>query len=197
MKVTESKLGNNIFLISGALILVLVSSLILLQTTLAQEGGGDGGGCCEGPIREREPITQTTTTTTTTTPFCGDGTVNNGETCELPNTNNNPYCSQTTSDCSGNKTGTRDGNGNCNSNCGCLQDPFAYNCLKDSCGATCDDNSDCQPKCVGDVRYFGGTCGTNSCSCSYQSENCNNQDGWVDTSGFACDGGCRRCKNQE
>ncbi|MBS3054871.1 MAG: hypothetical protein J4452_00055 [Candidatus Aenigmarchaeota archaeon] len=198
MKATESKLGNNIFLISGALILVLVSSLILLQSTLAQEGGGDGGGCCEGPIREpREPITQTTTTTTTTTPFCGDGTVNNGETCELPNTNNNPYCSQTTSDCSGNKTGTRDGNGNCNSNCGCLQDPFTYNCLKDSCGAQCDDSSDCQPKCVGDIRYFSGTCGTNSCSCSYQTENCNTGDGWYDTSGFSCDGACRRCKNQE
>jgi len=150
---------------------------------------------------DREPpepgttTTTTTTSTTTTAPFCGDGTVNNAEQCELPNTNNNIYCPQTTSTCLGNQTGTRDNKGNCNSTCQCMQDPFTYSCVKDSCGAVCSVNSDCPNKCVGDARYFSGACAA-GCFCSYQSEECTG-DGWYDTSGWACNGDCQRCKQQE
>jgi parallel beta-helix repeat protein len=50
------------------------------------------------------------------------------------------------------------------------------------CGAECDQDIDCQNKCVGDVRYYSGTCDLiSSCNCSYSTEDCNNQDGWVDT----------------
>jgi len=150
---------------------------------------------------DREPpepgttTTTTTTSTTTTAPFCGDGTVNNAEQCELPNTNNNIYCPQTTSTCLGNQTGTRDNKGNCNSTCQCMQDPFTYSCVKDSCGAVCSVNADCPNKCVGDARYFSGACDA-GCFCSYQSEECTG-DGWYDTSGWTCNGDCQRCKQQE
>lgn len=125
-----------------------------------------------------------TTTTTTIVQFCGDGTVNNGEQCELPNTNDNDYCSQTTSTCSGNQIGTRDSLGNCNSACQCVNDTFTYSCVKNSCGAQCAVNSDCPNKCVGSVRKFNGQCDSSSCACTYQTENCNNQDGWYNTSEF-------------
>lgn len=121
------------------------------------------------------------TTTTTIVHFCGDGTVNTGEQCELPNTINNTHCSQTTSTCSGNQTGTRDSLGNCNSACQCLKDPFTYSCVKNSCGAECAVNSDCQNKCVGSVRYYNGNCGSTSCSCTYTTQDCNSLDGWYNT----------------
>jgi len=183
---------NKSFIFAVLAFALLITFFYSITPTFSQQGcGADCGG------EPHEHRGGQITTTTTTTPFCGDGVVQNGEQCELPNTNNNPYCPQTTSTCSGNKTGTRDAFGNCNGVCGCVNDPFTYNCVKNSCGAECSVNSDCQPKCVGDIRYFNGTCGSTSCSCSFQSENCNNQDGWYDTSNFTCDGACRRCKNQE
>jgi hypothetical protein len=79
------------------------------------------------------------------TPTCGDGAINQAsETCELPSISNNAYCTQSTTDCSGTKLGTRDALGNCNANCGCAPDSFKnFQCVKGSCGATCDSNDDC------------------------------------------------------
>ncbi|MBN1792921.1 hypothetical protein JW826_04535 [Candidatus Woesearchaeota archaeon] len=115
-------------------------------------------------------------------PYCGDGTVQPPETCELPGTSNNPFCAQTTSSCNGNLTGTRDAFGLCNSACGCAQDPFQYSCVEGQCGATCDADSDCAPKCVDDVYYHGGACDMQSaCACSYDSEDCDSKDGWYVT----------------
>ncbi len=76
-------------------------------------------------------------------PYCGDGNIDQGETCELPNTFNNPYCTQTTQKCFGNKLGTRDAYGDCNNECGCSEDSFFIRCVKCKCGAQCDSNDDC------------------------------------------------------
>jgi hypothetical protein len=48
------------------------------------------------------------------------------------------------------------------------------------CSAECESASDCEPKCQGSVRYFGGTC-TGSCECEYSTEDCDEKDGWYDT----------------
>jgi len=118
-------------------------------------------------------------------PYCGDGFVNvsSGETCELPNTFNNAYCGQTTTDgCIGHKIGLRDAFGDCSASCGCTNDNFTYSCVPGQCGATCDGNEDCEPKCVGNVFYYGGACDlATGCSCSWTTENCDSHDGWYDT----------------
>jgi len=74
---------------------------------------------------------------------CGNDIVETGETCELPSTSDNPFCGQSTSQCSGTKLGTRDAFGYCNVVCGCTEDSFTYSCIKDQCGAECDSSDDC------------------------------------------------------
>ena len=96
--------------------------------------------------------------------YCGDGIVKPPETCELPNTNNNPFCSQTTTDCLGMKFGQRDAYGDCDDNCGCINDPFTYSCVKDTCGAVCDDVSDCSEKCL-DKKWYSSYGCTDNCDC--------------------------------
>jgi hypothetical protein len=49
-----------------------------------------------------------------------------------------------------------------------------------TCNAECDQNTDCKDKCVGDARYYSGSC-QSTCSCSYTNENCNSKDGWYNT----------------
>jgi hypothetical protein len=66
---------------------------------------------------------------------------------------------------------------NCQTNCSPPQ-TNSY-CVKNVCGAECDKNGDCASKCVGKVRYYNGNC-LDSCSCSYTTEDCNN-DGWYNT----------------
>lgn len=116
-------------------------------------------------------------------PFCGNGKIDPPEECELPDTLNNIFCSQTTtSECQGYKLGVRDAYGDCGSGCGCVPDPFVYNCVKGQCGAVCDKNSDCTNYCSGNFRYYNGVCRTcSTCSCSYSYENCNSRDGWYPT----------------
>ncbi len=115
-------------------------------------------------------------------PECGNGNVDSGEACELPDTFNNPFCSQTTAgECQGNKLGVRDAFGDCNAGCGCVLDSFAYTCVEGQCGALCDSNEDCGSYCseTGNFRYFNGVCRTcSTCSCSYSYENCDSRDGW-------------------
>jgi hypothetical protein len=79
------------------------------------------------------------------TGFCGDNILEGDEQCELPNTQNNHACCQTTTECNlaTHQLGTRDGFGDCNSGCGCTSDQFNYQCVKNQCGATCSTNSDC------------------------------------------------------
>jgi Mg-chelatase subunit ChlD len=80
----------------------------------------------------------------------------------------------------------------CLGDCTCTDNPVTCNppstqtyCVKDVCGAVCDSNDDCANKCVGNIRYFTGTCNTCSdCKCSYQTEDCNLQDGWYNTSTY-------------
>ncbi|MBN2142774.1 hypothetical protein JW711_05595 [Candidatus Woesearchaeota archaeon] len=112
-------------------------------------------------------------------PQCGDGTVQPPETCELPGTSDNPYCEQTTSECSGYLLGLRDAFGNCDAVCGCTDDPFDYACVEGSCGAECDADLDCEPQCLGNVYYYGGACDMQTtCACLYDSEDCDVHDGW-------------------
>jgi len=162
---------------SKAVLLVpmIIVGLIFAAVAVYSYSTGGGGGCAS--CGERESGGGGTTTTLI---VCGNGVINSGEQCEYPSTSNNAYCSQTTSSCSGNQTGTRDSYGNCGSTCQCSQDPFTYSCVKDSCGAECSINSDCANKCVGDVRYYNGQCGSTSCACTFTTENCNG-DGWYNT----------------
>ena len=97
--------------------------------------------------------------------FCGDNVVQLflGEQCELPSTFDNIFCSQSQQTCQGNKTGTRDAFGDCNSQCSCLQDPFVFLCIKNSCGAQCDSNDDCDDQ----NSLTIDTCNLDSCGCQH------------------------------
>ncbi len=77
--------------------------------------------------------------------YCGDGMVDSSsEECELPDTQDNSYCEQSTEKCEGKKTATRDEFGYCDPNCGCLQDVWPVaECVQGSCGAECDSDDDC------------------------------------------------------
>ncbi|MFH1510130.1 MAG: Ig-like domain-containing protein, partial [Candidatus Woesearchaeota archaeon] len=98
--------------------------------------------------------------------YCGDGNINNGETCERPSTSNNQYCSQSAYQCVGTKKAVRDSYGNCNSQCACSYDSFGTaQCVKDSCGAECSTNSDCDDG----NAYTSDSCDLASCSCKHTS----------------------------
>jgi hypothetical protein len=116
-------------------------------------------------------------------PYCGNGILDPEEECELPGTEDNSYCGQSTqSTCEGFKMGVRDAYGDCEEECGCTNDPFTYQCVKGECGALCEKNSDCQSYCSGGFRYFNGVCRTcSTCSCAYSYENCDYRDGWYKT----------------
>ena len=81
--------------------------------------------------------------------------------CQLPGTDNNDNCPQTTTGCLQKKTGTRDNKGFCDASCGCVSDSFSYSCVKDSCGAVCDSNDDCND---GNSQTTD-TCNLDTCSC--------------------------------
>ena len=89
------------------------------------------------------------TSSSTPTSLCGNNKIDTGEQCELPSTNDNSYCSQSTSSCDTNrKYCTRDGLGNCDSDCQCILDSW-------SCGSS-DDTNYCN-NC--------NHCGDNSLNC--------------------------------
>ncbi len=76
--------------------------------------------------------------------YCGDGFVDPDEECELPETEDNTYCDQSTKKCVGLKTATRDEFGYCDSSCGCVDDNWnTALCVEDSCEAQCDSDGDC------------------------------------------------------
>jgi len=71
----------------------------------------------------------------------------------------------------------RDAYGNCDSACGCVDDPFSYSCVEGACGAECDSNDDCD--CPADgcnvynhkyPNYFDfpdySECSLETCSCA-------------------------------
>jgi hypothetical protein len=91
--------------------------------------------------------------------ICGNGVIDSGEKCELPNTNNNNNCIQATSSCD---YSTRiycsrpDGFGNCDSNCLCVNDIW-------SCGS------------AGDTNYCNNCaahCGDGYCNCGETYASC-------------------------
>lgn len=88
---------------------------------------------------------------------CGNGIVESGEQCEYPNTTNNTYCSQTTSQCdyTNRRYCTRDSYGNCNSSCKCVED--SWNC------SSTDDSNYCN-NCT--------HCGDGICNCGETSSTC-------------------------
>lgn len=114
---------------------------------------------------------------------CGNGIIEGSEQCEPPLTVNNSYCPQNTTDCQNHKFGTRDVYGNCDSLCGCINDPFVYTCVKGVCGAECSSNSDCAAsgwfntstwsyknnscaRCINE-EYREYSCSNEGCSCTY------------------------------
>ncbi|MBN2101454.1 MAG: VWA domain-containing protein, partial [Candidatus Aenigmarchaeota archaeon] len=111
-------------------------------------------------------------------PVCGNSVVESGEQCEMPSTQNNNYCTQSTGPvCSNKLTGTRtDSKGDCDSDCLCDDDPYNYVCVKDSCNAQCDSNDDC-PQSTSTCSSYPGKYGTrdnqgtckSSCECQYDS----------------------------
>ncbi len=107
--------------------------------------------------------------------MCGDGIIQQPEECEYPSTSDNPLCSQSETECDGMKLGTRDPFGECNSGCFCIEDDFTYDCSVTECGAECDDQIECDDKCVGEVYHYDGNC-ESDCSCSYETEDCNDYD---------------------
>lgn len=114
---------------------------------------------------------------------CGNGVINPGEQCELPNTLNNSYCGQTTMRCIDNATGLRDAFGNCNWGCSCNEDNFVYKCIKGSCGAQCGEDSDCAKTICANLSrclrndYYEFYDVSNSCQsckgCSCENKPCN------------------------
>ncbi|MBW2971011.1 hypothetical protein KY320_02520 [Candidatus Woesearchaeota archaeon] len=104
--------------------------------------------------------------------ICGDECIQElTEDCEKPSTSNNIHCPQPTQQCSGNKLGTRDARGNCDSECHCVYDNFAYSCVKGSCNAECDSDDDCN-----DGRsYTIDKCNLATCKCTHDEQpHCNN-----------------------
>ncbi|HLC56328.1 MAG TPA: DUF4215 domain-containing protein, partial [Candidatus Nanoarchaeia archaeon] len=103
-------------------------------------------------------------------PVCGDGEVNGDDQCELPSTNDNEFCSQSTNSCQGNKTGSRDSFGSCSEICQCQIDSFSFACQKGSCGATCNPGEQQVESCgfnnVGICKLGNKTrsCDDNSCN---------------------------------
>ncbi|MBN1792301.1 hypothetical protein JW826_01305 [Candidatus Woesearchaeota archaeon] len=77
-------------------------------------------------------------------PSCGNFVLDPPEMCEPANTYNNTNCSQSTSTCMGNMTGTRDAYGDCEVTCACGYDQFDYACMYGSCGADCESDAICE-----------------------------------------------------
>ena len=59
---------------------------------------------------------------------------------------------------------------------------YEHTCNVSECGAECDIQNPCVDKCVGDIYNYNGVCDLdNTCSCSYDTEDCNDLDAWYDT----------------
>jgi cysteine-rich repeat protein len=136
---------------------------------------------------------------------CGNNVIEQGETCELPDTTNNQNCSQSTAQCAtGNKTQTRDAFGNCDGACGCISDNFSEPvCVKDSCNAVCAVDADCNDQ----NENTTDTCNLTTCSCQNISHTCGNgilQEGEQCDNGTqngqacspACENSCSYCSAQ-
>lgn len=101
---------------------------------------------------------------------CGDGTVDSGEQCETPYTNNNQKCQQQQTTCEGKLFGVRDDFGFCTTACGCSPDQYTFSCTQGQCGAECQDeetrtvsvNTTGQCTCT---QQCGGNCVWNPCGC--------------------------------
>ncbi|MFA4819802.1 MAG: hypothetical protein WC613_02465, partial [Candidatus Aenigmatarchaeota archaeon] len=90
---------------------------------------------------------------------CGDNTIDSGEQCELPYTENNAKCTQTRNTCEGKLYGIRDALGFCDAGCGCTYDQYEFSCTRGQCGALCAD---------GETRTVILNTTLGSCSCTQQ-----------------------------
>ncbi len=90
-----------------------------------------------------------------------DKKIDNGYECIMGEHNSNS-CIQSNTICDNNKTGLRDNKGDCGNLCFCIFDNFEYSCQKNSCGAQCSIDLDCES---------GYSCNA-GCVCEKISDNC-------------------------
>jgi hypothetical protein len=64
----------------------------------------------------------------------------------------------------------------CTDSCTTGNNTITHECSVANCGAECDPTHCCVNKCIGNTRYYSGSC-TAECSCSYFTQNCDLQDG--------------------
>ncbi|MFH0978919.1 MAG: hypothetical protein V1837_06495, partial [Candidatus Woesearchaeota archaeon] len=100
--------------------------------------------------------------------FCGDNKIDSGEQCELPNTQNNQNCPETTEQCVGTKLQLRAAFGDCNSQCGCVNKPFGppY-CTAYKCGAQCTPYFS-PSQCDDGNPNTDDSCNPDSCLCEHK-----------------------------
>lgn len=132
------------------------------------------------PTLNCNPIEPLRKSATLRIPGHGDGIIDEGEQCELPNTANNTNCLQTDKICDGLLTGKRSRYGFCTPNSQCSSDDFVLSCqgpksASPSCGAECSDGEtrlvkknvtvngivqscECREQC-------GFSCTFNECAC--------------------------------
>jgi len=162
--------------------------------------------CAGTTIKHNEShcVSYSCVTFTLTLRECNDSLFCNGqETCSMISSSNATCSSGTAISCSANDifginicTNTPDSNpltldlrnaftSSCeesSDSCTTGNSTITHTCSKSVCSAECEDSSDCGNKCAGNVYYSNGNC--NSCSCSYQTENCNVYNGWYNTSNY-------------
>ncbi len=75
---------------------------------------------------------------------------------------------------------------------------YTHSCSIASCGAECESDPDCNSHCVGDTYYYDGDC-LSGCTCDYDSQDCNVNDGWYDTgiSQWVSTGACTEKEQKE
>jgi len=82
-----------------------------------------------------------------------------------------------------------------NDACTTGDDTITHTCSVDNCGAECDSTHSCDNKCIGDTRYFSGSCNS-TCNCDYSTEDCSLKNGWYNTTNTQWVS-VSRCKEKE
>jgi len=82
-----------------------------------------------------------------------------------------------------------------NDACTTGDDTITHTCSVNNCGAECDSTHSCDSKCIGDTRYFSGSCNS-TCNCDYSTEDCSLKNGWYNTTNTQWVS-VSRCKEKE
>jgi hypothetical protein len=98
-------------------------------------------------------------------PVCGNNITEFGEQCELNNTQNNSYCSQSMYNCSAMpQVMTRDEFGNCGPTCQCINDSWSLpTCIYGNCTANCTTGTSHDCTLPGNIPGTQ-TCNTTTCN---------------------------------